>query len=199
MPPGRRGRSRGSAAGPGHTLVIVCPAPDPLPWTSARLTLRRFHAEDLARFQAYRHDAEVGRYQGWDPVSDEEARAFLAEMSEAPFGQPGRWLQIAIADRADDILLGDLGLFVAASGAESELGITLASAAQGRGLAEEAARALIDGLRTHTQVRRLVAITDTRNTPSARLLRRLGMTLEAESEAEFQGEPCREWHFSLEL
>ena len=177
----------------------MCPVPDPLPWTSARLTLRRFHAEDLPRFQAYRHDAEVGRYQGWDPLSDEEARAFLAEMSEAPFGQPGRWLQIAIADRADDILLGDLGLFVAASGAESELGITLASAAQGKGLAEEAARALIEGLRTHTQVRRLVAITDTRNTPSARLLRRLGMTLEAESEAEFQGEPCREWHFSLEL
>jgi RimJ/RimL family protein N-acetyltransferase len=48
-------------------------------------------------------------------------------------------------------------------------------------------------------VRRLVAITDTRNAPSARLLRRLGMELEAETAAEFRGEPCREWHFSLEV
>ena len=93
----------------------------------------------------------------------------------------------------------DLGLFTAASGSEAERGITLAREAQGKGLAEEAARALIDGLRAHTAVRRLVGITDTRNLPSARLLRRLGMELDAETEAEFQGEPYREWHFSLRL
>ena len=174
-------------------------AADPLPWSSTRLTLRRLHTDDLPRFQAYRHDAEVGRYQGWNPVSDDEARAFLAEMSEAPFGRLGEWLQIGIADAADDLLLGDLGLFVAASRSEAEFGITLARAAQGKGLAEEAARTLIDGLRAHTALRRLVAITDTRNAASARLLRRLGMELEAETEAEFNGEPCREWHFSLEL
>lgn len=172
---------------------------DPLPWPSARLTLRRLRADDLPRFQAYRHDAEVGRYQGWNPASDDEARAFLVEMAEAPFGRLGEWLQIAIADAADDLLLGDLGLFVAASGDEAEFGITLARGAQGKGLAEEAARTLIDGLRTHTAVCRLIAITDTRNAPSARLLRRLGMELEAEMEAEFNGEPCREWHFALEI
>jgi RimJ/RimL family protein N-acetyltransferase len=166
---------------------------DPLPWRSARLTLRRLRADDLPRFQAYRHDAEVGRYQGWEPASDEEARTFLVEMSGAWFGRLGEWLQIAIADAADDLLLGDVGLFVA------EFGITLARAAQGKGLAEEAGRTLIDGLRAHTAVRRLVAITDTRNAPSARLLRRLGMELEAETAAEFRGEPCREWHFSLTL
>lgn len=120
-------------------------------------------------------------------------------MSRAPFGRRGEWLQIAIADPVDDLLIGDLGLFIAASGAEAELGITLARAAQGRGLAEEAGRTLIDGLRAHTAVRRLVAITDTRNAPSARLLRRLGMELEAEMPAEFQGEPCREWHFALAI
>jgi RimJ/RimL family protein N-acetyltransferase len=184
-------------------LVGIEPAapspPDPLPWRSARLTLRRLRPEDLPRFQAYRHDTEVGRYQGWEPASDEEARGFLVEMSEAPFGRRGEWLQIGIAGEADDQLLGDLGLFVAASGSEAEFGITLARAAQGKGLAEEAARTLIDGLRAHTAVRRLVAITDTRNAPSARLLGRLGMELEAEMPAEFRGQPCHEWHFSLEI
>jgi RimJ/RimL family protein N-acetyltransferase len=179
--------------------VIAPSLPDPLPWSAPRVTLRRLRAGDLPAFQAYRHDAEVGRYQGWEPIPDAEALAFLTEMEQAPFGQPGEWLQIAIADRADDMLLGDVGLYTMAAGREAEFGITLARAAQGRGLAEEAARALIDGLREHTAMRRVIAITDVRNIPSARLLRRLGMTLEAEAGAEFRGEPCREWHFALAL
>ena len=150
-------------------------------------------------FQAYRHDAEVGRYQGWEPQSDDEARAFIAEMAQAEFGRPGEWLQIAIADAAGDELLGDIGLYVMGSGREAEFGITLAASAQGRGLAEEAARTLVAGLRAHTGVRRLIGITDTRNTPSARLLERLGMTLDAEVAAEFRGEPCHERYYGMAL
>jgi RimJ/RimL family protein N-acetyltransferase len=171
---------------------------DPLPWNGARVALRRLCLDDLGRFQAYRHDAEVGRYQGWEPQSDEEARAFIAEMARAEFGLPGEWLQIAIADAADD-LLGDIGLCVMRSGREAEFGITLARDAQGRGLAEEAARTLAGGLRAHTGVRRLIGITDTRNTASARLLERLGMTLEAELAATFRGEPCHERHYAMAL
>jgi RimJ/RimL family protein N-acetyltransferase len=172
---------------------------DPLPWSGARVALRRLRPGDLVAFQAYRHDPEVGLYQGWEPQSDEDARAFIAEMSQAEFGRPGEWLQIAIADAADDDLLGDIGLFVMRSGREAEFGITLASAAQGRGLAEEAARTLVDGLRAHTEVRRLIGITDIRNTPSARLLERLGMLLEAEVAADFRGEPCHERHYGMAL
>ena len=179
--------------------MIAPSLPDPLPWSRPRLTLRRLRAGDLSAFQAYRHDAEVGRYQGWEPTPDAEALAFLTEMARAPFGRPGEWLQIAIADGIDDRLLGDVGLHLMAAGREAEFGITLARSAQGRGLAEEAARVLIDGLREHTAVRRLIAITDVRNIASARLLRRLGMTLEAEASAEFRGEPCREWNFALAL
>ena len=174
------------------------PPPDPLPFTGARIRLRRFRPDDLERFQAYRHDPEVGRYQGWEPTSDAAARAFLDEMATAAFACPGEWLQIAVADSAD-VLIGDIGLHLMAGGREAEFGISLAAAAQGRGLAEEAARTLVGGLREHTGVRRLIAITDTRNIASARLLRRLGMTLEAEEHADFRGEPCREWRFGLLL
>lgn len=179
--------------------MIAPSLPDPLPWSSHRLTLRRLRPGDLPAFQAYRHDPDVGRYQGWEPASDEESLAFLTEMARAPFGRPGEWLQIAIADGVDDRLLGDVYVHLMAVGREAEFGITLARSAQGRGFAEEAARALIDGLGEHTAVRRLIAITDVRNVASARLLRRLGMTLEVEASAEFRGEPCREWHFALLL
>jgi hypothetical protein len=41
--------------------------------------LRRLATADLAAFQAYRTDAALGRYQGWSPMTDAEARAFLEE------------------------------------------------------------------------------------------------------------------------
>ncbi len=132
-------------------------------------------------------------------MTDDEARAIIAEMAAAPCPTLGGWVQIAIAEAESDALLGDIGLYVSASGEGAELGITLARAAQGRGLAEEAARALIAGLRSDTAVHRLIGITDVRNAPSARLLERLGMTLEAEEDAMFRGEPCREWRYGLAL
>jgi aminoglycoside 6'-N-acetyltransferase len=163
------------------------------------VTLRRLRPDDLARLQAYRKDPEVGRYQGWEPMTDAEAAAMIAEMAAAPCPRLGDWVQIAIADAGTDALLGDIGLHVSDSGEEAELGITLAPDAQGRGLAEEAARALIAGLAADTAVRRLVGVTDARNTPSARLLERLGMTFEAEEETIFRGEPCRERRYALAL
>jgi aminoglycoside 6'-N-acetyltransferase len=163
------------------------------------VTLRRLRAGDLAAFQAYRNDPEVGRYQGWEPATDAEAAAMIARMAAAPCPTPGDWVQIAIADAATDALLGDIGLHVSESGEEAELGITLAPEAQGRGLAEAAGRALIAGLAADTGVRRLVGITDARNTPSARLLERLGMTFEAEEQAMFRGEPCVERRYALAL
>jgi aminoglycoside 6'-N-acetyltransferase len=163
------------------------------------VTLRRLRPGDLARFQAYRGDPEVGRYQGWEPMTDAGARAMIAEMAAAPVPTPGDWVQIAIADAATDVLLGDIGLHVSETGEEAEFGITLAPHARGRGLAEEAARALVRGLRADTAVRRLVGITDARNRPSARLLERLGMTFEAEQETVFRGEPCRERRYALVL
>jgi RimJ/RimL family protein N-acetyltransferase len=163
------------------------------------VTLRRLRADDLARLQAYRSDPEVGRYQGWEPTTDAEARAMIAEMAAAPCPTLGGWVQIAIADARTDALLGDIGLHVSESGEEAALGITLAPDVQGRGLAEEAARTLIAGLESHTAVRRLVGITDARNLPSARLLERLGMAFEAEEETIFRGESCRERRYALVL
>ncbi len=165
---------------------------DPLPWRAERVVVRRLRAGDLERFQLYRHDPEVGRWQGWEPESDERSLVFLEEMAVEPFGRVGEWIQLAIADAGDDVLLGDIGLHLREpDGSEAELGITLAGDAQGRGLATEAAEAVVAGLRAHTGVRRLVGITDVRNTPSARLLERLGMELEREDDGE--------WYYAMEL
>ncbi len=171
-------------------------AADPLPLQIQRTRLRRLRPADLAAFQAYRGDPETGRWQGWQPMDDAAADAFLQEMAASPFCPPGRWFQLGIATREGDCLIGDIGVQLHGStGALAELGFTLAPAAQGRGLATEAVGAAVQMLLRHTAVQRIVAVADTRNAASLRLLQRLGLRPFATLPAQFRGEPCLEQHF----
>ncbi|WP_420346698.1 GNAT family N-acetyltransferase [Pelagibius sp.] len=170
---------------------------EPLPCTHRRILLRRLRVDDLMAFQAYRCDPAVGRFQGWQVMSDAEARAFLTDVNAAALLQPGRWSQIAIALASDESLIGDIGLCVAEDGREAEIGFTLALGAQGQGLAREAVTAALRLVFAQTVVERIVAITDTRNLPSLRLLERLGMEKIRTQQVVFQGEPCTEDVFAM--
>ncbi len=173
----------------------MSPAAEPWPRAGARVRLRRLRDADLACFQAYRGDAEVGRWQGWQPMADAAALDFLREMAGAPWCPPGAWFQLAIAAVDDDALLGDIGLHLAADAASLEIGFTLARAVQGRGLAAEAVGLAVDAVFAHTQAVRIEAITDVRNAASVRLLQRLGFALAGTQPALFRGEPCEEHRF----
>lgn len=171
---------------------------EPLPLLTAHTRLRRLAVADLPRFQAYRNDAETGRWQGWQPMDDAAALAFLHEMSTSPFGTPGRWFQLAIAERDSDALIGDIGVQLHGCGGQvAELGFTLAPPAQGRGLATEAVQALVSWLLAHSAAQRVVAVADTRNAASLRLLQRLGMRPFATLPALFRGQPCLEQHWVM--
>ena len=169
-----------------------------LPLAGDRVVLRRFAATDLQDFQRYRHDPQVGEYQGWTPMSDADAQRFLATMATAPLFVRGEWVQVAIADRATGALVGDIGLHLNADGTEAEIGFSMDPVAQGRGLATEAVRMALAMLFANTQVARVVAITDARNAPSIRLLERLGMQRVQTVAAMFRGEPCMEHRYSVE-
>ncbi len=164
-----------------------------LPQHTPRTTLRRLAASDLDAFHAYRSDAEVGRYQGWTPMTREQAQAFLAEMSTAPFCLDEIWFQLAIAECASGRLIGDIGICVhAGDDAHAEIGFTLAPQAQHLGLGTEAVRTAVAMLFEHTGVKRIVGITDARNIASLRLLERIGMGQVQTLETVFRGEPCTE-------
>lgn len=159
--------------------------------------LRRLRTGDLAAFQAYRSSAELGRYQSWAPISDAEAMAFLAAMHAAPLFVPGDWVQLAIAEADTDQLIGDIGVFLSADGLTGELGFTLATAAQGRGLATAAVGEALCLLFELTTVRAVLGVTDERNRRSARLLERLGFGLHQRRNVVFRGEACTEAVYRL--
>jgi RimJ/RimL family protein N-acetyltransferase len=173
----------------------------PWPLLTARLRLRAMQPGDAPVLCAVRNDPEVARWQGFAPMDDAAARDFVAEMAAlavGPFPVPGQWLQLAIAARDDDRMLGDIGLLPVPGGACAagcvEIGITLAPQAQGRGLATEALAALGPALAS-LGLRRMRAVTDARNLRSRWLLQRAGFACLGEQPAEFRGEPCVELVF----
>jgi len=170
---------------------------DLLPRFGEGVVLRRLSASDLAAFQAYRSDTELGRYQDWSAMPDAEALTFLAEMNAAPLFRPGHWTQIGIAEPQGLALLGDIGLFLAEDSRHAEIGFTLSRAAQGRGLATAAVREALRLIFGATMVERVLGITDARNHASARLLERVSMVRQEERSAVFRGEPCVEYVYSI--
>lgn len=170
---------------------------DLLPRRSGRIVLRRLAVSDLAEFQAYRCDPEVARYQGWETVTDNEARSFLADVATGNLLAPGHWCQIAVALASTGELIGDIGLCLSEDEKEAELGVSLSRSAQGQGLAVEAVMEAIRLVFEHTVADRVVGITDIRNQPSTALLQRVGMRQYAQQESVVKGELCSELFFAI--
>lgn len=167
------------------------------PIVTSRTLLRRLAPTDLAEFQHYRRDEEVGRYQGWLPQTDADAAIFLKENGEAEFFQPGIWFQIGIADRETNALIGDIGICLSSTKSEVEIGFTLGRQSQGLGLGSEAIGAMVVFLFKEKDIRRVVGVTDAQNIAAIKLLEKLGMQRLQTNEALFRGSPCEEHLYAL--
>jgi RimJ/RimL family protein N-acetyltransferase len=150
-----------------------------LPLPTDRLLIEPMTVADAVAFASYRSDPAVARFQSWEtPYPTERAEQAL---EANPRGWPpvGTWAQLAI--REDGALRGDVAVHPLddeITPGTVELGITLASSAQGRGLATEALRAVITAA-FDDGVHRIVLGCDARNAPVARLLERVGLRHEA--------------------
>src|SRR6187549_387253 len=115
------------------------------PLTTSRLVLRRFTDADVPTFLAYRNDPQIARYQSWTDCSPAEAVEFIRRQQAQEVGVPGEWLQIAIALKASNELIGDCAVRVHADDPhQATIGVTLAHAHHGQGFASEALSGLLD-------------------------------------------------------
>ena len=146
---------------------------------TARLVLRRLADEDLGDFLAYLNDPVVARYQSWESYTEEQAREVIEQQKGLEPGTPGQWFTFAAELKETGDMIGHVALSVKADDQrQAEMGFTFARAHQGRGLAREAAEAVLDYAFGVMGLHRVVAVADCENTRSVALLERLGMRRE---------------------
>lgn len=141
---------------------------------TARLTLRPWALDDVERLHALWTDPDVRRYL-WDNAviprerAEEAVRAAIDCAAREGFGE---W---TVIDDATAVLAGFCGLLRREPAGDPELMYGLAPAFWGRGLATEAARAVLAHGFGTVGLARVIAATDVPNTASARVMERLGM------------------------
>jgi RimJ/RimL family protein N-acetyltransferase len=170
-----------------------------IPIATERLRLRRFKPADASALAAYRADPEVARYQGWEAgYTLAEAEAFVRQMATTEPGETGGWFQVAIVDPPTDALLGDCMIHpLAEDPAIVEIGFTVAPAYQGKGIASEAATAIVAYVFGELGAGSVRAIMDARNTASIAVAEGIGMKRVSTVRTSFKGEPCEEYVYEV--
>lgn len=150
-------------------------AAEPVTLETPRLLLRPWRAEDRAPFFTLNCEPAVVRHLM--PLSREGSDAMLDRIDDH-FAAHG-WGLWALEDRGNGRLVGLCGLTTLTSDLPFapgvEIGWRLATAAQGKGLAREAATAALGFGFESLGLERIVAFTVPANTASWGLMRRLGM------------------------
>jgi RimJ/RimL family protein N-acetyltransferase len=167
---------------------------------SPRLCLRRLKAEDASAIVGYRCLPEVARFQSWESFGPDEAARLIASQIGVLPDTPDTWLQLALVLRESGEVVGDCGIhFRRDEPRQVELGITLAPAHQGRGLAKEALSSVLGYVFDSLGKHRASAVTDAQNQPAAGLFRRLGFRQEAHfvEQVWFKGAWGSEYVFAL--
>ena len=175
---------------------FLTPVDPPLPVRTDRLVLRYPEPRDAEALFGYYSDPDVARYLLTPPLDRRQAEAEIRRRLPAPAGKE-RGVNLILVVELDGQLAGDVLLMPKEpSYSEAEVGWTLDPRFVGRGIATEAARAMIDLAFDHYGVHRVTAQLDARNARSAAVCERLGMRRESHKLRDFWSKG--EWTDSFE-
>ncbi|MEI6665182.1 MAG: GNAT family protein [Chloroflexota bacterium] len=144
--------------------------------TTERLVLRPFAAGDVDDALVYRDDPEFARFLPHipQPFTRNDAERFVATNMTEPWDQ---FATFAIV--LNGHVIGTVNLDTNASTQTAMLGYAIGRAYWGRGIAPEAAQAVLRWAFESRDLERVWASTDVRHMRSRRVLERLGMQHEA--------------------
>lgn len=146
---------------------------------TSRTLIRRLHMADLDALVAYRSLPDVCWMQLWDSYDHQQGRKLIEGMDGLEPFTAGDSFQFGVELKATSELIGDLYFKLDEAGKQAEIGYTFDPRFQGQGLATEAVRALVNFAFKEKELHRIYGIADPRNTPSIKLMQRLGMRQEA--------------------
>lgn len=144
-----------------------------------RLVLRGLVLGDEAQVQAYAGDPRVCQHMEWGPNTPDDTRKFLMGAIESAKEMPRRFYEFAITLRSTGALIGSAGIRIRSVLHRSgDLGYALHPDAWGKGYGTEAANALLQFGKKDLGLHRVWATCRPENVASARILEKIGMTLE---------------------
>lgn len=147
-----------------------------IPPATERLIFRDWNVADLAAFHVLCSDADVMQFVGdGAPWSWERTQQFIERAIE--MSQTLGFCQWPLIHKASSALIGFCGFVPAGDGAE--IGWRLAKESWGKGLATEAASAVLKHGFETLGFHRIVATVQSANRASIRVVEKLGMKLEA--------------------
>jgi len=166
-----------------------------------RLILRTFEKSDLQEVLGYYSLPDVQRYLDWKARDKTEAKtAFELLRKQTRLSRPGEVLTLAVVRKSDDKVIGHVSLrYTDATAAQAEVRFAVAPVYRNTGYGTEAVKAVLTLGFEKFKFHRIFARTAGKNEASARLLKDLGMRLEAHyrEHALFQGEWDEELHFAI--
>jgi RimJ/RimL family protein N-acetyltransferase len=175
-------------------------SPD-LPIDTDRLFLRYFEKSDLDSVMAYYGLPEVQRYLDWKARDRVECKAALDGMcTQRRLNRPGDTVTLAVERQSDKALIGQVSLrWTDATAGQAELRFVFNPLYRRQGYATEAVRAAVTLGFEHFNFHRIFARCGADNQRSARLMKGIGMRLEAHyrEHALFQGDWDEELHFAM--
>jgi RimJ/RimL family protein N-acetyltransferase len=161
--------------------------------TTERLVLRPFTPDDLPALTVLHAEESFWWYPLRRGMAEDETKDFLSRVMER-YDSDGFGLE-AVEDRASGTMIGWAGLAVPHFLPEIlpavEVGWRLNGSYRGRGLATEAGSAAVDWGFTESGLERIVSIYEPENTPSGRVMDRLGFTYERTTSGTPGGESVR--------
>jgi len=166
-----------------------------------RLILRPFEKSDFDEVLAYYALPDVQRYLDWKARDKVEAKsAFEAMRKQTRLTRPGEVLTLAVVRKSDGKVIGHVSLrYTDATAAQGEIRFAIGPLFRRKGYGGEAVKAVVNLGFDQFKLHRVFARTAGQNEASARLLKSLGMRLEAHyrEHALFQGEWDEELHFAV--
>ncbi|CAM6622442.1 Protein N-acetyltransferase, RimJ/RimL family [Leclercia adecarboxylata] len=161
--------------------------------TTSRLTLSPFESSDWPFFLRLRESPEIMRYMAAIAPEKETRRLFAIRLTAPHI--------FVIRTHDDDTPLGDIGLQISAQHSdEADIGYTVIPAAQGRGIASEALRAVCEYAFIQAGVKAVNAYVLADNGGSVRVLEKAGFvrTQILEKAYEINGVRYDDWVYRLE-
>jgi len=150
-----------------------------LPIETERLSLRDFCSRDLEALHSYARLDAVTQYLMWGPNDLQASEAQLSNFIDAAADMPRTIYELALTSKPGGRVIGALCLYLdeptdgMPQGAE--LGFVLHPASWGKGLATEAAVALLTRGMSELELNHIWATCDTRNLASVGVLEKIGM------------------------